>query len=847
MKKIFYLSTIFILCLYVTGCVSYKGNIPNNLRLIENELRWDEVENATGYIVNVNGIDDENIIEDTKYLIEVVEGISTYAIKVKAIFNDNINDISNYSNTLKYSVTATKLENPKNVHVTENIIVWNQVENALSYIIMINDNEVISNNNTYVLSDSQIENMPLEIKILAVGDGALYANSEWSDSYFFGDTKISQPSFAIMNIRDNILKFNMSPRAEQIVSYALVNINGVTYKTEGNDLVNGFSMKQYIDSNTTYLIKVKYCSDDISIANSEWSKDLIYSESLTSPTNVRCSSGSYNISTIISWDKVDDVDSYTILVDGVSYSTLMTSILVPIEFSAEHIIKVCTVKSSKDTYYCSPYTTSIYSISLNAPNIYAFPSAYDGYQEQTPYSVTINNNGNVATGELSVKLSGTNSNSFTIKNISIPSIAAGGNGSFTITPKTGLSIGTYIATVTVFRNNGLSATFHVVFNVNPAPEKKTLTAPIIYLDNSNQKIIFDFTESQENIQYIDIMVNGMSLERNFTYEEVKNGLSLGEIGLSDIDTYFAIQARFIGDNIEYNLLGNWSNPILKAKKQLTTPQNIQIIDNIITWNEVQYADHYKIFITLNSGDEKTYEVSTNNFVINEEINNGFLFYIMACADESAIYKISDTYLFTYSDSAKSKYVHYGDKKLPMTISQVYFFGPDFIWLKLSLPSHYILSYGNINLIVNIDDVDYEIINLTTSNMWDSDIIINLNNKIDYTNSTFKFKFVSDNEYWQDSEWSIVRFPNITAIPENLSYDGTIFRWDAMDNIVHYEVTIYPAGQLWLVNNYITTTNEIEALHLPYGSTLYVRAAYLIDGIIYYSEEVEIHTKITSYN
>jgi hypothetical protein len=107
-------------------------------------------------------------------------------------------------------------------------------------------------------------------------------------------------------------------------------------------------------------------------------------------------------------------------------------------------------------------------ISLSQTTAYTFTGQTTGYSALTPLSITVTNTGNQATGALTAALSGTNSGSFTLSKTSISSIAAGGTDSFTVEPNTGLSAGTYIATVTVSGSNVTSQTFDVSFTVNAA-------------------------------------------------------------------------------------------------------------------------------------------------------------------------------------------------------------------------------------------------------------------------------------------------------------------------------------------------------------------------------------------
>ena len=109
-----------------------------------------------------------------------------------------------------------------------------------------------------------------------------------------------------------------------------------------------------------------------------------------------------------------------------------------------------------------------YSIALSPSGTQTFTAATVGYGAQTAKTITVNNTGTGATGALTVALSGSNANSFELNKTSIGDIAVSGSDTFTVVPKTGLSAGTYTATVTVSGNNSITASFDVSFTVNPA-------------------------------------------------------------------------------------------------------------------------------------------------------------------------------------------------------------------------------------------------------------------------------------------------------------------------------------------------------------------------------------------
>ena len=111
-----------------------------------------------------------------------------------------------------------------------------------------------------------------------------------------------------------------------------------------------------------------------------------------------------------------------------------------------------------------------YSISLDVSGTHTFDPAVVGYGAQTSKTVTVRNTGTGATGTLSVALSGTNPDAFTVSPTSISSIAPGGTDSFTVVPNTGLPASTYTATVTVNEDSVDAKSFAVSFTVNAATE-----------------------------------------------------------------------------------------------------------------------------------------------------------------------------------------------------------------------------------------------------------------------------------------------------------------------------------------------------------------------------------------
>ncbi|MCL2569602.1 MAG: leucine-rich repeat domain-containing protein [Firmicutes bacterium] len=82
------------------------------------------------------------------------------------------------------SLQPSVLDTPQDLNVTNNILTWTQVDNAVSYIIIINEQEFTSTATSFNLAsvNELIETIDtLSIRIIAVGDGITFTDSKPSD------------------------------------------------------------------------------------------------------------------------------------------------------------------------------------------------------------------------------------------------------------------------------------------------------------------------------------------------------------------------------------------------------------------------------------------------------------------------------------------------------------------------------------------------------------------------------------------------------------------------------------------------------------------------------------------
>jgi uncharacterized repeat protein (TIGR02543 family) len=182
----------------------------------------------------------------------------------------------------------------------------------------------------------------------------------------------------------------------------------------------------------------------------------------------------------LSTSKIDDIeagDTYTVTVRPKTGLT--------VDYSEKTYTATVTVKGEHGltagfTVSFTVTTEPVYSISHNvSSNSHTFPLEGPGYAALEPLSVTVANTGNRHTGTLTVALSGTNSDAYTLSVAAIGPVDMGKSAAFTVAPKTGLAEDSYTAKVTISGENGLEESFAVNFTVsNSGTGSVTIKLPV---------------------------------------------------------------------------------------------------------------------------------------------------------------------------------------------------------------------------------------------------------------------------------------------------------------------------------------------------------------------------------
>ncbi|MDR2489959.1 MAG: hypothetical protein LBD20_00985, partial [Spirochaetaceae bacterium] len=96
----------------------------------------------------------------------------------------------------------------------------------------------------------------------------------------------------------------------------------------------------------------------------------------------------------------------------------------------------------------------IYSFTLSEAGAYTFNSVPEGVYEPQTVDVTVANIADVDTGVITIGITGDDADKFTLSVVPLDSIASAGSDTFSVSTTTGLSMGTYTATITATGDTG---------------------------------------------------------------------------------------------------------------------------------------------------------------------------------------------------------------------------------------------------------------------------------------------------------------------------------------------------------------------------------------------------------
>lgn len=220
-------SILFITILFLTACNNAetpKLLSPTNVNISKNVISFDEVENASSYIININN--EEIEINTNTYTIND-EG--EFTIKIKAVALNFID--SNYTD--EFIINVKFLDYPKNIRLENNLILYDEVIDAASYNISINGMIYNSKEDTLPVLDEGI----YEVMIQAVSN--TYVDSNYSP-------------INILEIREE--KLLISTNKYQYSKHSTFNLQLASYKVDEEIEISEFKTGEEVIDNENLVI-----------------------------------------------------------------------------------------------------------------------------------------------------------------------------------------------------------------------------------------------------------------------------------------------------------------------------------------------------------------------------------------------------------------------------------------------------------------------------------------------------------------------------------------------------------------------------------------------------------------
>lgn len=173
---------LFILTLVLVACNNQtKLDTPKGLELSQYLLSWDDVKNASNYIVIIDNAGQVKVVSDNTQLdvSNFVKDGTIASFRVQAISKNNKFLDSDVSEMYNYVIPKNQLKTPL-LRIENNEIIWDEVEDAKYYEVRINGHyyntldTIISLNKYSILYDL----IDKEIKVKAISENNEITNSE---------------------------------------------------------------------------------------------------------------------------------------------------------------------------------------------------------------------------------------------------------------------------------------------------------------------------------------------------------------------------------------------------------------------------------------------------------------------------------------------------------------------------------------------------------------------------------------------------------------------------------------------------------------------------------------------
>ncbi len=353
---------------YNATLVSPVITIYNNTLLISN------IENVISYEIYINNIKVASTIETSIDLANFNFNIGYNTISVKAIGNEVYLD-SDFSNEEGY-VVKEKLSKVENLSIIEEdsktFIIFNEVKNASSYIVKINNIQFETSINLYDITQyvSDLGNYTISVK--AVSNSEYYINSEEKTLSYSSTQKLLTPTLTYtLNVSYVEFEWNAIEFAKTYTMYINNNAYSRLIWSENDNKIISQISKDYLNK---YLKPLNICivaNGYDNYLDSDLSNIVTINSygALSTPQNLQVNAidGEFRLS----YDYIENAFDYTILVNDGEYVKLSKTYYVDLtDILTDPITYRIKVKANKTDYF----DESEYSVEIEYINKDIIPS-----------------------------------------------------------------------------------------------------------------------------------------------------------------------------------------------------------------------------------------------------------------------------------------------------------------------------------------------------------------------------------------------------------------------------------------------------------------------------------------
>lgn len=297
---------------------TYRATLsaPANLRIEEDTLRWDAVENATAYKVKFG--EEEFNATGTSYNLASLQEKFTLGeneLSVKALGTGSYTD-SAYSAAVKYTY-RTPYGAPENLELAGSLLTWDAVETAASYTVKIGEDE------TTIVETNSVD-LSLYAEKLALGENELSVRANANEAQYRLDGEYSEsvtyihtePLEAPANVRveGNTLLWDA---VEDAIGY-VVKLGNEEIPATGTSLdITSITSKLSLGENA-FTVKALggydtegYYTDSVYSAAATY----IYRTAYEVPANLAAGNFSLDGAFALTWDEVETATSYTVKIN----------------------------------------------------------------------------------------------------------------------------------------------------------------------------------------------------------------------------------------------------------------------------------------------------------------------------------------------------------------------------------------------------------------------------------------------------------------------------------------------------------------------------------------------------